>query len=74
MLGVLNQYVRIRHENIVRLIGAGEEPEHFVVLARYDGGTLTQRCGLATNQLRDTRGRFKDKKPFEYIEVIYGSC
>lgn len=54
----------------MRLIGAGEEPEHFLVLARYDGGTLTQRCGLATNQLRDTQGRFKDKKPFEYIEVI----
>lgn len=59
---------RIRHENVVRLLGAGTEPEQFLVITRLDGGTLAQRCNHG-RQLRDRRGRFNEKKPFSYMEA-----
>ena len=59
---------RIRHENIVRLLGAGKDPERFLIIARLDGGTLGQRCDHGS-RLRDRRGRFKGQQPFSHMEV-----
>ncbi|CAB1104498.1 unnamed protein product [Ectocarpus sp. CCAP 1310/34] len=59
---------RVRHENIVRLLGAGKEPERFLIIARLDGGTLSQRCDHGS-RLRDRRGRFKTGKPFSHMQV-----
>jgi serine/threonine protein kinase len=60
---------RLRHENIVRLIGAGSDPERFLIIERLDGGTLAQRCGSGVG-VRDRRRRFKRKQPFNYIELM----
>lgn len=60
---------RIRHENVVRLLGAGTDPEQFLVITRLDGGTLAQRCHHG-RQLRDRRGRFSEKKQFTYMELL----
>lgn len=61
-------YHRVRHENIVRLLGAGKDPERFLIIARLDGGTLGQRCDHGS-RLRDRRGRFKGQQPFSHMEV-----
>lgn len=55
--------MRLRHPNIVRLIGAGSQPETFLLIERLDGGTLAQRCGNALN-IRDRRRRFRKKRKF----------
>eukprot|EP00903_Cladosiphon_okamuranus_P011855 g11137.t1 len=60
---------RVRHENIVRLLGAGKDPELFLVIAKLDGGTLGQRCDHRA-RLRDRRGRFKSKRPFTQMELL----
>ncbi|CAM9489288.1 unnamed protein product [Scytosiphon promiscuus] len=61
--------MRLHHPNIVRLIGAGNQPEHFLLIERLDGGTLAQRCGNALN-IRDRRRRFRHKRPFTYEELL----
>lgn len=55
--------MRLHHPNIVRLVGAGTQPEQFLLIERLDGGTLAQRCGNALN-IRDRRRRFRHKRPF----------
>ena len=55
--------MRLHHANVVRLIGAGTQPEQFLLIERLDGGTLAQRCGNALN-IRDRRRRFRHKRPF----------
>ncbi|CAN0088492.1 unnamed protein product [Ectocarpus sp. 6 AP-2014] len=60
---------RVRHENIVRLLGAGKDPERFLIIARLDGGTLSQRCDHGS-RLRDRRGRFKTGKPFSHMQLL----
>lgn len=55
--------MRLHHPNIVRLIGAGTQPEQFLLIERLDGGTLAQRCGNAL-KIRDRRRRFRHKRPF----------
>lgn len=59
---------RVRHENIVRLLGAGRDPELFLVISKLDGGTLAQRCDQGP-RLRDRRARFKGQQPFSRMEV-----
>eukprot|EP00611_Tribonema_gayanum_P023563 TRINITY_DN4982_c0_g1_i2.p2 TRINITY_DN4982_c0_g1~~TRINITY_DN4982_c0_g1_i2.p2 ORF type:complete len:481 (-),score=112.74 TRINITY_DN4982_c0_g1_i2:149-1591(-) len=61
--------MRLHHPNIVKLIGAGTQPERFMVIERLDGGTLAQRCGSALN-IRDRRRRFRTKTPFTYLELV----
>eukprot|EP00904_Undaria_pinnatifida_P012454 jgi/Undpi1/8339/HiC_scaffold_25.g10808.m1 len=61
--------MRLHHANIVRLIGAGTQPEQFLLIERLDGGTLAQRCGNALN-IRDRRRRFRHKRPFTYEELL----
>ncbi|CAN0063951.1 unnamed protein product [Pylaiella littoralis] len=61
--------MRLNHPNIVRLVGAGTRPEHFLLIERLDGGTLAQRCGNALN-IRDRRRRFRHKRPFTYEELL----
>eukprot|EP00752_Nemacystus_decipiens_P007986 g7135.t1 len=60
---------RVRHENIVRLLGAGKDPERFLIIARLDGGTLGQRCDHGS-RLRDRRGRFKGQQPFSHMQLL----
>ncbi|CAN0084219.1 unnamed protein product [Phaeothamnion confervicola] len=60
---------KLRHSNIVRLVGAGTRPERFLLIARLDGGTLAQRCGNAL-AIRDRRGQFRRAKPFTYVELL----
>lgn len=55
--------MRLRHPSIVRLLGAGTDPELFLLIERLDGGTLAQRCGNSLN-IRDRRRRFRYKKRF----------
>lgn len=56
--------MRLRHPNIVKLIGAGTDPEQFLLIERLDGGTLAQRSGNALN-IRDRRRKFRHKQsPF----------
>lgn len=55
--------LRLRHANIVRLVGAGLHPEPFLLIERLDGGTLAQRCGNAL-KIRDRRRRFRYRKAF----------
>ncbi|CAM9205077.1 unnamed protein product [Choristocarpus tenellus] len=61
--------MRLQHPNIVRIIGAGSRPEHFILLERLDGGTLAQQCGNAL-AIRDRRRRFRHKRPFGYEELL----
>eukprot|EP00611_Tribonema_gayanum_P020591 TRINITY_DN3780_c0_g1_i1.p1 TRINITY_DN3780_c0_g1~~TRINITY_DN3780_c0_g1_i1.p1 ORF type:complete len:538 (+),score=136.60 TRINITY_DN3780_c0_g1_i1:226-1839(+) len=61
--------MRLNNENIVRLLGAGIEPERFLIIERLDGGTLSQRCGSG-GAVRDRRRRFKRKQPFNYLELL----
>ncbi|CAN0063883.1 unnamed protein product [Pylaiella littoralis] len=60
---------RVRHENIVRLLGAGRDPELFLVISKLDGGTLAQRCDQGP-RLRDRRARFKGQQPFSRMELL----
>ncbi|CAN0336473.1 unnamed protein product, partial [Laminaria digitata] len=60
---------RIRHENIVRLLGAGQDPERFLIISRLDGGTLAQRCSHSP-RLRDRRGRFGGQQAFTHMELL----
>jgi serine/threonine protein kinase len=60
---------RLNHDHIVRLIGAGREPERFLIIERLDGGTLGQRCG-GGGLVRDRRRRFRRKQPFNYLELL----
>lgn len=55
--------MRLRHPNIVRLLGAGTRPEPFLLIERLDGGTLAQRCGNAV-KVRDRRRRFRHIRQF----------
>eukprot|EP00903_Cladosiphon_okamuranus_P011854 g11136.t1 len=61
--------MRLHHPNIVRLVGAGTQPEQFLLIERLDGGTLAQRCGNALN-IRDRRRRFRHKRHFTYEELL----
>eukprot|EP00752_Nemacystus_decipiens_P007988 g7136.t1 len=61
--------MRLHHPNIVRLVGAGTQPEQFLLIERLDGGTLAQRCGNAL-KIRDRRCRFRHKRPFTYEELL----
>ncbi|CAN0195876.1 unnamed protein product, partial [Discosporangium mesarthrocarpum] len=60
---------RIRHDHIVRLVGAGIEPERFLLIGRLDGGTLSQRCANGEG-VRDRRARFRGQQPFSYMELL----
>eukprot|EP00904_Undaria_pinnatifida_P012456 jgi/Undpi1/8340/HiC_scaffold_25.g10809.m1 len=60
---------RIRHENIVRLLGAGKDPERFLMISLLDGGTLAQRCNHSP-RLRDRRGRFGGQQAFTHMELL----
>lgn len=56
----------------MKLLGAGTEPERFLIIERLDGGTLAQRCG-GTPGVRDNRHRFRRKQPFHLLEILrYG--
>ncbi|CAM9256918.1 unnamed protein product [Ectocarpus sp. 12 AP-2014] len=61
--------MRLRHPNIVRLLGAGTRPEPFLLIERLDGGTLAQRCGNAV-KVRDRRRRFRHIRQFTYEELL----
>lgn len=60
---------RLRHENVVKILGAGTIPERFLITERLEGGTLAQRCGGAS-QVRDRQRRFKRSKPFNYMDLL----
>lgn len=57
---------RIRHPNIVRLLGTGSSPRPFLVLELLDGGSLSHALGIRP----DAYKRYVKKK-FSYIQSLH---
>jgi serine/threonine protein kinase len=65
----LGTLARVRHPNIIRIIGAGSLPRRFIVLEWLGGGTLNTL--LAENQQSiGLAGRFFHKPTFTYSSLL----
>jgi serine/threonine protein kinase len=56
---------RVRHPNIVRLLGSGVSPRRFLILELLDGGSLSHALGIRP----DANGRY-NKKNFSFKQVL----
>lgn len=56
---------RVRHPNIIKLLGSGQEPRPFLVLELLDGGSLSHSLGLRSDQHTPV-----EKHAFSYMETL----
>jgi len=56
--------MKLKHENILDIYGAGTVPERFIILEKLDGGSIHQMRGGGTDEV------FKRRKAFSHLEVL----